>query len=119
MTTLRPTVPASVPQAPGANGPFTGDVTASPVTDSTALDTKPDARTNPPPAANSPASADKPATTTTAVDNAQDKTLPANANYQQQKGKKKKKTKNPPADQQQQQPPPASTTTPAPSTSQQ
>ncbi len=46
MTTLRPTVPLSVPQT-GAPG-FTGDVTATTVNDSTALDTKPDARANPP-----------------------------------------------------------------------
>jgi outer membrane protein assembly factor BamD len=46
MTTLRPTVPLSVPQT-GAPG-FTGDVTATTVSDSTALDTKPDARANPP-----------------------------------------------------------------------
>jgi outer membrane protein assembly factor BamD len=46
MTTLRPTVPLSVPQT-GAPG-FTGDVTATTVSDSSALDTKPDARANPP-----------------------------------------------------------------------
>jgi outer membrane protein assembly factor BamD len=47
MTTMRPTVPLSVPAQTGAPG-FTGDVTAQTVSDSTALDTKPDARTNPP-----------------------------------------------------------------------
>lgn len=46
MTTIQPTVPMSVP-ATGAPG-FTGDVTATTVSDSTALDTKPDARANPP-----------------------------------------------------------------------
>src|SRR5579864_3540119 len=46
MTTLRPSVPLSVPQT--APGTFTGDVTATTVNDSTALDTKPDARANPP-----------------------------------------------------------------------
>ena len=44
MTSLRPTVPLSVPPA-GATGPgFTGDVTAQPVGDNSALDTQPDAR---------------------------------------------------------------------------
>ena len=46
MTTMRPSAPMSVPPV-GAPG-FTGDVTAEPVKDSTALDTKPDARANPP-----------------------------------------------------------------------
>jgi outer membrane protein assembly factor BamD len=46
MTTMRPSAPMSVPPV-GAAG-FTGDVTAEPVKDSTALDTKPDARANPP-----------------------------------------------------------------------
>ncbi len=59
MTTLRPPVPLSVPQT-GAPG-FTGDVTATTVSDSTALDTKPDARANPP-APGSPAAAGQPAT---------------------------------------------------------
>ena len=130
MSTLRPTVPASVPQPAAAAAGFTGDVTASTVTDSTALDTKPDARANPPAAATT---TDKPGATPAAApaatpaatpatapgaENTQDKTLPANANYQPQKAKKKKKTKNPPADQQQQGQP-ASTTTPAPATTQQ
>jgi len=39
----RQNIPASVP-VPGTTAGFTGDVTATPVTDSTALDTKPDAR---------------------------------------------------------------------------
>jgi outer membrane protein assembly factor BamD len=129
MTTLRPTVPASVPQAPGAAGGFSGDVTATTVSGASALDTKPDARQNPPAAA-AGASGDKaaatpaagaatPAPAAAAADNTQNQPLPTNANYQQ-KAKKKKKTKNPPADQQQQQQPqPASTTPPAPNTSQQ
>jgi len=41
---LRPTIPVSVP-VPGATSSQVGaDVTASPVSDSKALDTKPDAR---------------------------------------------------------------------------
>ena len=44
MTSLRPTVPASVP-VPGETGAgFTGDVTVAPVTGNSALDTQPDAR---------------------------------------------------------------------------
>jgi outer membrane protein assembly factor BamD len=43
-------IPATVPVPADAAG-FSGDVTVAPVTDSTALDTKPDARTTPAPAA--------------------------------------------------------------------
>lgn len=66
MTSLRPTVPASVPvpAATGAAG-FSGDVTVAPITDPTLLETKPDARQNPPAAqpegAAAPATADTPA----------------------------------------------------------
>jgi len=75
MTTLRASVPPSVPQQPGANSSFVGDVTAATVTDSTALDTKPDARTNPPGA------------TTTAAD----PQSPQQSASDQQNAKKKKK----------------------------
>lgn len=48
MTALRPGIPVSVP-APSAGGPGgTTDVTATTITDSTALDTQPDARATPP-----------------------------------------------------------------------
>jgi outer membrane protein assembly factor BamD len=47
MTTMRPSVPPLVPQPAGAAG-FNGEVTATTVGNSTALDTKPDARANPP-----------------------------------------------------------------------
>jgi outer membrane protein assembly factor BamD len=47
MNQPRTLVPASVPAPASAPG-FQGEVTASTVTDSTALDTKPDARQNPP-----------------------------------------------------------------------
>jgi outer membrane protein assembly factor BamD len=57
MTNLRPTVPPLVPQPAGAGGAFTGDVTATPIGNSTALDTKPDARANPPAQANGAAAA--------------------------------------------------------------
>jgi hypothetical protein len=65
MTTMRPSVPPLVPQPAGAAG-FNGEVTATTVGNSTALDTKPDARANPPaqgdattpaPAGSSPAAA--------------------------------------------------------------
>ena len=51
MTTLRPSVPPLVPQPAGAGNGVSGDVTATTVGDSTALDTKPDARADPPAAA--------------------------------------------------------------------
>ena len=47
MTSLRPSVPLSVPSAPPVTAPTTGgtsDVSVQAVTDTTALDTKPDAR---------------------------------------------------------------------------
>jgi hypothetical protein len=47
MTTMRPSVPPLVPPPAGATG-FNGEVTATPVGNSSALDTKPDARANPP-----------------------------------------------------------------------
>jgi outer membrane protein assembly factor BamD len=55
MTSLKPTVPVSVPSpadiaaaAAGTAGAASADVTVSTVTDTTALDSKPDARQNPP-----------------------------------------------------------------------
>ena len=57
MTQPRSLVPASVPVPAGAPG-FQGEVSATTVTDSTALDTKPDARQNPPaPTGEQPAAA--------------------------------------------------------------
>ena len=47
-TTLRPSLPANVPGAVSETGEFAADVTVSTVSDNSALDTKPDARTNPP-----------------------------------------------------------------------
>jgi hypothetical protein len=93
MTTLRPSVPLSVP-ATGAPG-FTGDVTAEPVKDSTALDTKPDARANPPGSAQA-SPADPQTQSQTATD-------------QKAQKKKKKDKKQKPADSSQ--PAPASTST--------
>ncbi|HXE62999.1 MAG TPA: outer membrane protein assembly factor BamD [Bryobacteraceae bacterium] len=48
MTTINPTVPLSVPNATGTSTGFTADVSAQQVGDSSALDTQPDARLNPP-----------------------------------------------------------------------
>jgi outer membrane protein assembly factor BamD len=101
MTTLRPTVPPLVPQPAGASGTFNGDVTATQVTDPTALDTKPDARTNAPaqgaaaattPAAATPAAAAAPAAsqTTASTDPSQQTTQQTSTD---QNGKKKKKSK--------------------------
>ena len=106
MTTMRPTIPASVPAPPGATG-FSGDVTATTVGDSSAIDTKPDARANPP------------GSTEARPDDSQTQQQPA-ANQQQKAQKKKKKAKNqPPPSQPAQQPastqtPPAQPDTPKP-----
>jgi len=51
MTTLKASVPPLVPQPGGAAAGFSGDVTATTVGNSSAIDTKPDARANPPAAA--------------------------------------------------------------------
>jgi outer membrane protein assembly factor BamD len=106
MTTMRPSVPPLVPQAPGANGAFTGEVTAERVGNSTALDTKPDARANPPAAGDAPAAsgaaatpaAATPAPATPAADASQSQTTQQST--ADPNAKKKKKSKK----QQQQQP---------------
>src|ERR1700722_6837429 len=51
MTAPRPTIPASVPQPSGGASGVGSDVTATTVSDSKELDTRPDARQNPPAAA--------------------------------------------------------------------
>jgi outer membrane protein assembly factor BamD len=98
MTNMRPTVPPLVPQPAGAGGGGVTDVTAEPVGNNSALDTKPDARTNPPAAAAStppaaatstPAAASTPAATSTDSSAQQTTTDP--------KAKKKKKNKQQPA----------------------
>jgi outer membrane protein assembly factor BamD len=91
MTTLNPTVPASVPTPAGATG-FQGDVGVTVNPSGSALDTQPDARANPPATgATSPAAtAATPATKPQTVE-----PLPANANYQAKPSKKQpKKPKN-------------------------
>jgi outer membrane protein assembly factor BamD len=82
MTNMRPSVPPLVPQPAGAGG-FNGDVTATTVGNSTALDTKPDARANPPGASQPAAST---TSATPAADTSQQTTTDPNA-------KKKKKNK--------------------------
>ena len=92
-----PSIPASVPTASEATG-FKGDVTVAPVTDPTALDTKPDARptaTTPSPASAAPASATPasttPADTTASSSEAKPADQPAIDLKDAKKGKKKKK----------------------------
>jgi outer membrane protein assembly factor BamD len=97
MTPMRPSVPDSVPQPAAAAG-FTGDVTVQPVTDTTALDTKPDARQVAPAQGGTEASA-----APVAPAAAQDQ-QPLPVNHQPLKPKKQKKSKK-----QQQQVQPAST----------
>jgi outer membrane protein assembly factor BamD len=123
MTSLRPSIPVSVPGATGAPSAFAGEVTASPVTDSTLLDTKPDARQNPPaagqpeagaqadpapatPATPAPAAETAPAAPAApAMNNAADQQqLPTNRTGKPTKQKKAKKTKQQPTQQPVQQP---------------
>jgi outer membrane protein assembly factor BamD len=129
MTTLRGTVPVSVPMTRGTPG-FTGDVTATTVGgDASALDKLPDARSNPPAAGTDAKPADaKPEDAKPADPNAAAaKPADPNAATTQQaqttdpKAKKKKKDKkvkpepatNPPATTTPATPTPTSTTTPA------
>jgi outer membrane protein assembly factor BamD len=112
MTTLRPSVPPLVPQPASAAGAFNGDVSATPISNSSALDTKPDARANPPAQAPAQGGAAAPASQTTPAASQ----APASADPSQQpaadpNAKKKKKSKK-----QQQQP--AAPTTDQPSSAQ-
>ena len=105
MTTLRPSVPPTVPQTPAAGtGAFTGDVTATQLSGPSALDSKPDARANPPGAGEAKPDAAAPAAgassaagsaapgTPASVDSAHAQTAQAAAS-DAQKNKKKKKDK--------------------------
>jgi outer membrane protein assembly factor BamD len=97
MTTLRPSVPPLVPQATGAGaGGFNGDVTATTVGNSTALDTKPDARANQPAQGDTAAAGQAAASTDPSQQSSQQSSQQASSD---QNGKKKKKSKK-----QQQQP---------------
>ena len=101
MTTLRAPVPVLVPQPnAGGNAGFTGDVTATTVNGSSALDTKPDARANPPAGANgtsnaaSGAAADgTPANGATPAAASSGATQPQGQGAADSKGKKAKKPK--------------------------
>jgi outer membrane protein assembly factor BamD len=86
MTTLRPDVPVSVPQV-AAGGTGVNDVTATTVTDPTALEKNPDARANPP----------APDGAAAAPADAQTQTQPAADTKAQKKKKKEKKPKQPAA----------------------
>ncbi|MFB3828586.1 MAG: outer membrane protein assembly factor BamD [Bryobacteraceae bacterium] len=96
MTSLRPTLPLSIPAAPGAAGSPTGsvtgttDVSVSTVSDSTALDNNPDARRNPPKPGEGEAAA--PAEGTQAPAAAAQEPLPTNHPYPVKKQQKKEKT---------------------------
>jgi outer membrane protein assembly factor BamD len=107
MTTMRPSVPPLVPQPAGAGAGFNGVVTATQVGDSTALDTKPDARANPPaqgeapaaasPAAASPAAASAaPAATDASQQASQQASQPAATDPKSKKKKSKKQQTAPP-----------------------
>jgi outer membrane protein assembly factor BamD len=78
MTNLKSSVPPLVPQPAGAGGGFNGDVTATTVGNSSALDTNADARANPPSTTS--------ASATPATDTSQQSSS-------DQSGKKKKKSK--------------------------
>jgi outer membrane protein assembly factor BamD len=81
MTNMRPSVPPLVPQPAGAGAAgFSGDVTATTVGNSSALDNNPDARANPPSAASTAAQT----------------TDPPQQSATDQNGKKKKKNKKQP-----------------------
>jgi outer membrane protein assembly factor BamD len=99
MTTMRPPTPVSVPAvaAPGANtvnggaaGGTTSDVTATATSNTTGIDSKPDARQGGTPAAPAPA-AGTPATGTTAAQPPTDQQQPLPTNRQLPKQKKKSK----------------------------
>ena len=120
MTTMRPSVPPLVPQPAGtANGGFNGDVTATSVGNSTALDTKPDARANPPAqgdAAAAPAASPSGsgATAAPAADASQQTTQQSTTDANAKKKKKsKKQQQQQPADAQPAAATPAAATPPA------
>jgi outer membrane protein assembly factor BamD len=106
MTTPRPAVPDSVP-APAAQSGFTGDVTVQTGGDSSALDTKPDARTVPPAQGTNASAAPAPPETQ----------QPLPTNHQMPKVKKSKKIKKAKPQLQQQQQPPQPQSTDASKTS--
>ncbi|HUA21883.1 MAG TPA: outer membrane protein assembly factor BamD [Bryobacteraceae bacterium] len=110
MTNLKASVPPLVPQPGGGTAGFTGDVTATTVGNSSALDTKPDARANPPAASGAPASTAPSAATGAApsgqsqqasagqTPSADQQTAAQNAKKSKKKNKKQKPPKAQPAD---------------------
>jgi len=114
MTNLRPSVPPLVPQPAGAGGAgFNGDVVATPVGNSNALDTKPDARTNPPSPEGAPAAGSQPAAGTTGATQQASQTSQQTSDKPNAKKKKKKEKKQQPAAAQPAAAQPASTTPPS------
>ena len=95
MASLRPQTPVSVPPPPSGGSGVTADVTASTVGDSSALDTQPDARQNPPsPAAQGAAgNGAAPQAAPAAQSN---EPLPTNRQFPKQKTKKPKQKNNAP-----------------------
>jgi outer membrane protein assembly factor BamD len=110
MTSLRPTVPASVPIPGEATPGFSGDVTVAPIAGNSALDTQPDARANQPgasapqadggaaPAPNQPAAGDTDQGAAAQVANGQNpeagKSKAKNDNKSKKQKKDDKKNKN-------------------------
>ncbi|MBI2679845.1 MAG: outer membrane protein assembly factor BamD [Candidatus Solibacter usitatus] len=88
MTSIRPGIPVSVPQPAGRTGVGTSDVSVQAVTDTTLLDTKPDARQVVPGAAGADG---KPADASAA---AADKPQPLPGNHTARPSKKKDKAKD-------------------------
>jgi outer membrane protein assembly factor BamD len=87
MDRARPSIPASVPPPAATAGAGTTDVTVGTPSDTSALDTNPDARQNPPkPEGEKTEPEAKPASTAP-------EPLPANRNYQPKKEKKQKEKK--------------------------
>ena len=106
MVTLKPSIPPLVPQPGGAGGTGFGTVTAQPVSNSSALDTQPDARTNPPAAAGATGSTgatgtvtNQSGTTPAAADAApaSQQTSADQPNGKKKKSKKQKKQQQPAA----------------------
>jgi len=99
MTNMRPSVPPLVPQPAGAANSFTGDVSATPIGNSSALDTKPDARANPPAQGDAAAPAASPAPAADAKAAADQPAADPNAKKKKKKDKKQQQQAAPTTDQ--------------------
>jgi outer membrane protein assembly factor BamD len=120
MTNMRPSIPPLVPQPAGATNGFVGDVTATTVGDSSALDTKPDARATPPAAgaaapASQATSSTPAAAAATSTDSSQQSTT-ADPKAKKKKGKKQQQQQAAPTTDQPATAAPASTQPAAPTT---